>query len=111
MQDRQPKLRTWRWRLQRRYQLGFGWTLHNLQTERGIVNKIADLAGFRFEERIPSGRGYPLGPQKSLARLLVVSEGKASCSLDSVVDEIGEEKSHPHASLKEIVGILIEMVK
>jgi HTH-type transcriptional regulator/antitoxin HigA len=28
--------------------------------------------------------------------------------LDSVIDEVGEEESHPLASLMEIVGVLIE---
>ena len=28
--------------------------------------------------------------------------------LDSIIDEVGEDKSHPLASLMEIVGVLIE---
>jgi HTH-type transcriptional regulator/antitoxin HigA len=34
--------------------------------------------------------------------------GQAVSLLDSLIDEVGENESHPLASLMEIVGVLIE---
>jgi HTH-type transcriptional regulator/antitoxin HigA len=49
----------------------------------------------------------------SLARKVYVPHSEAEyrrliALLDSMIDEVGEDESHPLASLMEIVGVLIE---
>lgn len=38
----------------------------------------------------------------------IVTEQHMVALLDSMIDEVGEDESHPLASLMEIVGVLIE---
>lgn len=47
-----------------------------------------------------AGRIYVPHSEEDYQRLVVL--------LDSMIDEVGEDESHPLASLMEIVGVLIE---
>jgi len=52
-------------------------------------------------------------PRGSLAGKIYVPHSEAEYQrlvalLDSMIDEVGEDESHPLASLMEIVGVLIE---
>jgi len=43
-----------------------------------------------------------------MSRIRIKSTNSLVALLDSLIDEVGENESHPLASLMEIVGVLIE---
>ncbi len=62
---------------------------------------------------LPSHIGSTLQAWPALSRLVYVPHtaeeyARLVAVLDALIDEIGEEETHPLASLMEIVGVLIE---
>jgi len=47
-------------------------------------------------------------PERSTFRILKNNISNSFALLDSLIDEVGENESHPLASLMEILGVLIE---
>jgi HTH-type transcriptional regulator / antitoxin HigA len=62
---------------------------------------------------LPSKMGRTLQTWPALSRLVYVPHteeeyGRLVALLDTLIDEVGEDETHPLASLMEIVGVLIE---
>lgn len=62
---------------------------------------------------LPSKMGRTLQAWPALSRLVYVPHteeeyGRLVALLDTLIDAVGEDETHPLASLTEIVGVLIE---